>query len=182
MSRVVVDRPAGSCGRRNSRIVGTMFRSLVRGGLVAVVVVCAGCSPQPEGATQRPAEAKAEAKADAPADVKAADAKADGEALCSPGASLETCDGKRVRLEGKKPMMVMQHPMMNAGPPGMERHQSYLEVDGGAQIIVISEAVNACEGAMAVTGTLRSIDMGGPEGTKDSYKGWQVTGAAVECR
>lgn len=159
---------------------GAMRGSIVGAWVGVLVVLSAGCSPQPEGATQQPAaEApKAEAKVEAKAEAKPA------EELCAKGSDgWGACDGKRVRMEGRAPQMVMQHPMIGGGPPGVETvHQSYLEIEGGSQIIVLTKAPNACDGAMVVTGTLRSIDLGGEPGTKDSYKGWQVADATIECR
>lgn len=154
----------------------------MRGSFVGawIVVVAVGCAPQSEGVTQQPTKA-AEAKAPEAATPEPASA-ADG--LCSRGSEgWEPCDGKRVRIEGRAPQMVMQHPLLAGGPPGVETvHQSYLEVESGAQFIVLSEAKNTCEGAMVVTGTLGSIDLGGAPGTKDSYQGWKVADATIECR
>lgn len=149
----------------------------MRGSIVGawIVVLLVGCTPQPEGATQQPATAEA---------PKAAEAKGAADEFCARGSDgWGSCDGKRVRLEGRAPEMVMQHPMMNGDPLAAKKiHQSYLEIERGAQVIVLSEAPNACAGAMVVTGTLRSIDLGGEPGTKDSYKGWQVADATIECR
>lgn len=177
-SRALAATAAGLVRAAEHAYVGTMRGSLVC-AWVGSALLFAGCTSPPEGATQQPSDGKKDAaNADAKTDAK-------GEALCSPGApgdGWQACDGKRVRLEGRAPQMIMQHPMMDFGPPGQERHQSYLDVEGGAQVIVISEAKNTCEGAMIVTGTLRSIDLGGQPGTKESYRGWQVSDAVVECR
>lgn len=88
-----------------------------------------------------------------------------------------------MEVRGKNPQMVMQHPMLT-GPslPGHKpMHQGYLDTADGRQLILLSAEPIACTGAMRVRGTLHSIDMGGPDGTKMSYKGYSIRNAAATC-
>lgn len=80
--------------------------------------------------------------------------------------------------------MVYQHPMiapmsMPGGPPTMK--QGYLELSQGNQIIVLSRDDDKCSGSKRVKGSLREIDMGGPAGTKESYRGWAIENATITC-
>ncbi len=81
--------------------------------------------------------------------------------------------------------MVYQHPLLAPmGAPGSDKptiHQSYLETAEGGQVIVLSKQNDDCKGAKRVKGTLRAIDMGGPSGTKSSYKGWSLNDAEIVC-
>lgn len=151
-------------------------------GLAVMLVLEAGCSSAKEPARGPEVEATEIAAAKPAEPAKPAEAQP-AEGLCPLGdGEWKACDGKRVRLEGRAPMMVMQHPVVAMGPPGEPQHQDYLELANGAQIIVVSKKRVDCSGAMVVTGTLRSIDLGGEPGTKNSYRGWQVADAEVECR
>lgn len=93
------------------------------------------------------------------------------------------CADKFVRVQGKKPAMIHQHPVLTGmSAPGAPRpQQDYLELPNGTQIIVLSNNPPSCSGPMRVTGTLRRIDMGGEPGTKESYKGWSIEQAEVVC-
>jgi hypothetical protein len=80
--------------------------------------------------------------------------------------------------------MVSQHPLIApmsqpGGPPAMQ--QTYIEVGEGSQIIVLSKEADKCTGTKRVVGTLREINMGGPEGTKQSYRGWSINDATITC-
>lgn len=93
--------------------------------------------------------------------------------------------GKLVEVRGQTPKMVSQHPMVTPmGLPGSgvpEMHQGYLDTAEGSQIIVLSREPAKCTGAMRVKGSLRGIDLGGPAGTKESYKGWAIEDATIVC-
>lgn len=163
-----------------------------------ILAGCAGSSAPSDGAPTSTAPAATTA---APAATTAAPADATGApaataanpapaaadanlcALGKPG-TWSTCIGKRVELRGKEPKMVYQHPMIApmsrpGGPPTMQ--QSYLEVGEGTQVIVLSKDADKCSGAKRVTGTLGEINMGGPAGTKESYRGWSINDATVTC-
>jgi hypothetical protein len=106
-------------------------------------------------------------------------ATADG--LCvlgSPG-DWTRCDGKRVQASGTVPEMVNNHPLLT-GPEPSSR-QTYMDVDGVGQIIVVTESMAECGVAMTVTGQLRRIDLGGEPGTRGSYAGWAIEGADITC-
>jgi hypothetical protein len=85
-----------------------------------------------------------------------------------------------VRLLGKRARLVAQHPLIV--PPGSEQLQEYVDVKDGPQVIVLVAAPIACTDELSVTGTLRGVRNGGAPGTKDSYEGWSLDGARVECR
>ena len=97
----------------------------------------------------------------------------------------EACVGKLVEFRGQPPKMVNQHPMMAPlSPPGSgvpTIHQSYLETPEGNQIIVLSREQDKCTGKMRVKGSLRAIDLGGPDKTKESYRGWAIDDATIVC-
>jgi hypothetical protein len=109
---------------------------------------------------------------------------AEDEAFCNLGApdTWSSCEGQRVKLEGKEPEpgMMGQHPMLNFPDEKGERFQSYLDVQG-VQVIVISREEVACQGERTVIGVLRGVDLGGEPGTKESYAGWSVEEAEVTC-
>lgn len=98
------------------------------------------------------------------------------------GASWEGCEGKTVRVAGRVPKMIMQHPVVTGGPSAKGGVQDYMDVDGGGQIILVVDAPVACKGAMTATGVLRSVRGRGAPGTKESYEGWYLASARVTCR
>jgi hypothetical protein len=144
----------------------------------------------PDAGTSDPAPASAPAPAElegpAPASEPAAAPAEDG--LCSLAAPSEwsTCDGQRVRIQGRAPTMVMQHPMRNQpeglSPDGRNTHQGYMDTDR-AQMIILTKAPFNCSGEMTVVGTLREIKASGDPGVKgkDSYGGWSLEDAEVTC-
>lgn len=161
-----------------------VFLSCFAGFLTA----CAGSSAPTDAA---PASTVVASTAAPPAATPAANPAATPAAaadanLCVLGkaGTWSSCIGKRVEVRGKEPKMVYQHPMiapMSApgGPPTMQ--QSYLEVAEGSQIIVLSKTMPKCGEGKRVTGTLREINLGGAEGTKESYKGWSIDDATITC-
>ena len=157
--------------------------------VVALLAGCAGSSaptdvtpsatvPAPVVAVPAPSASVATS----PATVVAADPK-----VCPLGKSdtWKTCVGKLVELRGQTPKMVYQHPMMAPmGAPGGSAptiHQGYIETSEGGQIIVLSREPDKCSGAKRVKGSLRAIDLGGPDKTKESYRGWVIDDATVIC-
>ena len=150
---------------------------------LALVSACASSSaPADTTATATSTTPPATATVDAPA----AAAPAPDPNVCplKPGA-WEACVGKLVEIRGKNPPIVYQHPVLAPmAAPGSDKptiQQSYLETDEGGQVIVLSKQQDTCTGAKRVKGTLRAIDLGGPSGTKLSYKGWSVDDAAIVC-
>lgn len=138
---------------------------------------CSSTSPSsnPTPADQ-PAAQPTEVEGPAPTTEPAA---ASDESMCmvNPSPSVWTeCEGQRVRLQGSAAEQVMQHPVLV--PP--DQHQGYMDVED-VQLIVLTKAAFDCSAAMSVVGTLRSVDMGGEPGSKDSYKGWAIEDATVTC-
>ena len=93
------------------------------------------------------------------------------------------CEGKEVKLEGHKPKMIMQHPMVGGfsleGEPPI---QGYMDINDGTQIVLLTKTRITCEGEMTAIGKLVGIDLGGPKGTKQSYSGWYLDNAKVTCK
>lgn len=108
----------------------------------------------------------------------------------SPMCSLGTpprfgdCAGKTVQISGRTPAIPAQHPLL-AGPamPGAAaQQQSYLETADGTQIIVLADgSTERCSAQARVRGRLEAVDLGGPEDTKLSYRGWVLQAATIEC-
>jgi hypothetical protein len=88
------------------------------------------------------------------------------------------CEGKLVQIDGTNAEMVQQHPMVN----GPDTEQGYLDVEGGGQIIIVSQRAVDCDGPMRVVGTLRGVDLGGEPNTKSSYQGWMIEFARFTCQ
>ncbi len=63
---------------------------------------------------------------------------------------------------------------------GGDARQVYLDV-GEVQIIVVTEDTADCVGPMTAEGRLTVIDLGGPEGTRQSYRGLAIRDATVRC-
>lgn len=161
-----------------------------------LLTACAGGSSAP--ADGAPASTTPASTAAAPAATTAPTAAALAEtaatnptpaaadsSLCVLGKSgtWATCIGKLVEMRGKDPQLVMQHPMLGGGPPGaVTMQQTYLETAEGNQIIILSKTAPKCPGAQKrVKGTLRDVNLGGPEGTKESYRGWSIHDATITC-
>jgi hypothetical protein len=91
-----------------------------------------------------------------------------------------SCVGQEVVFDGKIPIQVMDHPLV--GGPGA--YQGYVDVAGVGQIVMLPSSDPGCAAGVPVSvrGTLRRIELGGPEGTRSSYRGWSVDGASVTCR
>ncbi len=97
------------------------------------------------------------------------------------------CDGASVTLAATVATDVMNHPMpppsFPAEPgeePPPEKVTSYVDV-GDVQIVVQSAAAPECDGEMELTGVITLVDLGGEEGTPDSYRGLRMDAAEVKC-
>jgi hypothetical protein len=162
------------------------------GFVFAVVAGCAGASTPTDVAPSTtasapviavsPQSAPSASDATPPVPVVVADPN-----VCPLGKSdtWKTCVGKIVEIRGQNPKMVYQHPMIAPmSPPGSGAptiHQGYLETSEGNQIIVLSRQQDKCSGTKRVKGSLRDIDLGGPDKTKESYRGWAIYDATIEC-
>ena len=131
---------------------------------LAFALACGGGSKPPEAAAKEtPPEVPSEPKV----------AACDGQ---NPGA-WGSCEGQAVTSTGSRPQMEMQTPMVN----GPDEHQTIVEI-GGAQVIVLSKDAPTCTGAMAISGTVHKVALGGAPGTPESYEGWSLTGATITCQ
>lgn len=99
---------------------------------------------------------------------------------CTPAepSTWDECDGKILTVHGTAANLVRSHPSV-AGPMGNQT-ELYMDV-GDAQLIVVTEQAKRCDGAMTAVGTLQVIDLGGPAGTKGSYRGLAIQDAKVSC-
>lgn len=107
------------------------------------------------------------------------------EDACLPDAQGWTsCDEKPVALVGQPARQVHQHPSapMMLDPTAAPPKTSYLDVAGLGQVVVVhKDAAPQCKGQLLAHGTLHRVSLGGPEGTKRSYKGWRLSGATLSC-
>ena len=97
--------------------------------------------------------------------------------ICNFAADAPACLGMSVRWIGTVPEMVMSHPMVDEQG---RTQQSYIEVDG-QQYILLSAEAHGCSGKMEATGVLKEIDLGGPEGTRGSYRNYYLSDAEIRC-
>jgi hypothetical protein len=156
--------------------------------IVSVFGLLSGCAGSSAPADGAPASTAPASTAAPPATTAAEAPKpaASDPSLCALGKSdtWSSCIGKRVEVRGKEPQMVYQHPMIAPmALPGTApvMQQSYLETAEGSQIIILSKDADKCAGAKRVTGSLREINLGGPSGTKQSYRGWAIEDAKITC-
>lgn len=154
--------------------------------LLSALLLFPACatSSAPADATPPPSPAATTPAATTPPDQAALAADPNA---CPLGKSdtWNACVGKLVEIRGQSPKFVNQHPVLAPlSPPGGDQptiHQSYLETSAGNQIIVLSRQDVKCSGAMRVKGNLRAIDLGGPDRTKESYRGWAIDDATIVC-
>jgi hypothetical protein len=175
------------------------------GDLQAVAALPDGSRVLPRKAAPAPAEARLGAhtvqlrpEVVAPAQQSVfllGEVKAGGQPLWLParqdlcvadGAGWGRCDGARVALLGRRPDHVLQHPsapvMLEPGVASPRVHTLYLDVAGLGQVVVQHSGLPpSCREQVVAQGSLRRVSLGGPEGTKGSYKGWRLEGATVGC-
>ena len=108
--------------------------------------------------------------------------------VSSPVESQELCDfeqkkgdciEKNIRVVGTIPKMVYSHPIISS-PSGMDSVQSYLDLED-QQLIILSETSWECSGKVEVIGVLQEIDMGGSEGTRNSYRNYYISQSTIRC-
>ena len=99
--------------------------------------------------------------------------------LCDFNANARECLDQRVRWVGTVPEMILPHPYL-AGPAELGLFHGHIEVDGQQYVLVVPE-IPTCTHGMEAIGTLREIDLGGPEGTRNSYRNYYLTNAQVRC-
>ena len=99
--------------------------------------------------------------------------------VCSYLKQKEQCLGQITQVIGAAPEMVYAHPMISVDP-SKKSIQSYIQIED-QQLIVLSEQTFHCDGTMEVTGILEKIDLGGPEGTRGSYKNYYFSQSTIRC-
>lgn len=164
---------------------------LVQRASATMVALAIGCSPsRPTSESASSAKSPTPAQATAiSVDTEAAaqtTASAPGPATPSPSLSLcklgenwDGCVDQRVELLGEKAKMVSQHPVM--AMPNSKQVESYIDSEG-RQVVVVSDKAIACMGKLTATGTLRSVKLDGPPGTKTSYEGYRLDDAVIVCK
>ena len=130
-------------------------------------------TPAPTAPPEQTKSAPSEA-----ADTQSFDAPED-KPLCDFNANARECLDQRVRWVGTIPSMLLAHPDVS-GPDGPSGVQSYIDVDGQQYILLVPE-IPTCTDGIEATGTLKEIDLGGPEGTRNSYRNYYLANAEVRC-
>lgn len=152
-----------------------MTRSLI--WIVLTLSACAKApateTPAPTAPPEQPESAPSEA-----ADTQSSEAL-EPSPLCDFNANARECLDQRVRWVGTVPDMILPHPHL-AGPAEFGRFHGYIEVDGQQYVLVVPE-IPTCTDSMEATGILREIDLGGPEGTRNSYRNYYLAKAEVRC-
>ena len=99
--------------------------------------------------------------------------------LCSFEQRNQECIDELVQINGSVPLMIYSHPILSL-PSGVDSVQKYLQV-GEQQLIVLSNGDWDCSGEVQVTGILQEIVMGGPEGTRGSYRNYYISKSKIQC-
>jgi hypothetical protein len=99
--------------------------------------------------------------------------------LCDFEQKKGDCIEKNIRVIGTIPKMVYSHPIISS-PSGIDSIQSYLDLED-QQLIILSENSWECSGKVEVIGVLQEIDMGGPEGTRNSYRNYYISQSTIRC-
>ena len=98
---------------------------------------------------------------------------------CDFAQQKQECIGQFVQIKGSVPQMVFSHPILSS-PSGVDSVQKYIQV-GELQLIILSEGDWTCSGDVQVNGILKEIDMGGPEGTRGSYRNYYISKSEIQC-
>jgi flagellar biosynthesis component FlhA len=87
-------------------------------------------------------------------------------------AKLEDFLNKTVKISGKKPKFVSQHPILTNPFSEKKEIQSYLDTDFG-QLVLISDKEIECPSEITLIGTLKHVSLGGKKNTKNSYENFE---------
>lgn len=98
---------------------------------------------------------------------------------CDLSQGWDGCLGKTIRVTGTTPTMIYSHPILSS-PSGIDSVQSYIDV-GEKQLIVLSEETWECHENVSLSGVLKEIHLGGPEGTRGSYRNFYISQSSVQC-
>ena len=103
----------------------------------------------------------------------------DAKKRCDFEQQKQECIDQLVQIKGSVPQMVYSHPILSS-PSGIDSIQKYLQF-GEQQFIILSDSDWNCSGEIQVTGVLKEIDMGGPEGTRGSYRNYYISKSQIQC-
>lgn len=99
--------------------------------------------------------------------------------LCDFERQKQECIDQFVQIKGLVPQVMYSHPILSS-PSGIDSVQKYLQV-GEQQFIILSDSDWMCSAEIQVTGILKEIDMGGPEGTRGSYRNYYISKSQIQC-
>ncbi|KOR30133.1 hypothetical protein TI03_00315 [Achromatium sp. WMS1] len=74
---------------------------------------------------------------------------------------------------------MMQHPMLTS-PFGKYSHQEYMSVQGTTVMLLLDSPLT-CNNKLQAIGKLKLVDLGGPSGTKNSYRSWALWVETWQC-
>ena len=103
----------------------------------------------------------------------------ENQSICPFSDEKQDCIGKHVRVTGEQPKVLYSHPIISL-PSGVDSVQSYLDLED-QQLIILSEEPWDGKGRVEVFGLLLEIDMGGPEGTRSSYRNYYISKSTIRC-
>lgn len=96
--------------------------------------------------------------------------------------NLKEFVGKAVKITGKKPEIISQHPILTT-PEGLgkKEFQNYIDTEYG-QLIVVSEKEIDCSDKITILGMINNISLGGKKNTKNSYENFFIKADSFECK
>ena len=99
--------------------------------------------------------------------------------LCDFEQLKQECIDQLVQIKGTVPQMVYSHPIISS-PAGIDSVQKYVQV-GEQQFIILSDSDWMCSAEIEVMGILKEIDIGGPDGTRGSYRNYYISKSKIQC-
>ena len=103
----------------------------------------------------------------------------DTNTLCNFEQLKQECIDQLVQIKGSVPQMVYSHPIISS-PSGSDSVQKYVQV-GEQQFIILSDGDWMCSAEIQVMGILKEIDIGGPDGTRGSYRNYYISKSKIQC-
>ena len=100
--------------------------------------------------------------------------------------NIELCADKTVKIRTKISQFGLQHPVgmhdtLDFKTKELKRvHENYLEFDGWEIVATYKEPFK-CENNIEIEGTVDVVNLGGPKGTKNSYKNVWIKTDNYKC-
>ena len=98
--------------------------------------------------------------------------------FCDFASKGRACLGQQIRIVGLAQQPVYSHPVLSS--TGANAVQSYVDFDD-RQFVVLSAEQVSCSHKMEVSGVLREVDLGGPAGTRGSYRNFYIEQSTIRC-